>query len=163
MSGVDFRIGNGIDFHRFSDDPDRPLILGGVPIPAGPALAGHSDADIILHAVADAILGALGLGDIGEFFPDSDPLLKNMDSRLIIGHSMEAARKRGYRIGNCDVTYIGEIPKITPHKGTIRASLATLMEIAEERVCVKGTTVEKMGAIGRREGAGCIASVLLIG
>ena len=159
---MDLRVGTGIDFHRLIEDHSRPLLLAAVEIPGSLALDGHSDADIVLHAAADAILGALGLGDIGEFFPDTDADLKNMDSREIIDHAVAAAAERGYSISNMDVTLIGERPKVAPQRGAIRESLAELLKIEIERTSIKATTTEKMGALGRKEGLACMATVLLM-
>ncbi|MEQ9366478.1 MAG: 2-C-methyl-D-erythritol 2,4-cyclodiphosphate synthase [Leptospirales bacterium] len=157
-----FRVGNGLDFHRLIDDAARPLMIGGVEIPGGLALKGHSDADVLLHALADAMLGALGLGDIGEFFPDTDSRYKNLDSREIIDFVLKEVKRKNYRVGNVDVTLIGERPKITPHKAAIRGSLAAMLGIAIDQVGCKATTTEKMGALGRSEGLGCLAGVLLL-
>ncbi|MCR9142773.1 MAG: 2-C-methyl-D-erythritol 2,4-cyclodiphosphate synthase [bacterium] len=156
-----FRVGNGLDFHRLIEEPDRPLMIGGVEIPGVLALQGHSDADVLLHALADAMLGAMGLGDIGEFFPDTDPRYKNMDSRDIINFVHSEVKQSGYKIANVDLTLIGERPKFTPHKAEIRRSLAALLAIPLDCVGCKATTTEKMGALGRSEGVGCLAAVLL--
>lgn len=159
---MDLRVGTGIDFHRLIEDHARPLLLAAVELPGSLALDGHSDADIVLHATADAILGALGLGDIGEYFPDTDADLHNMDSREIIRHALQAVRERGFRISNIDVTLIGERPKLAPQRAAVRSSLAQLLEISEEQTGLKATTTEKMGALGRKEGLACMATVLLI-
>ncbi len=126
------------------------------------ALEGHSDADILFHALADAVYGALGLGDIGYYFPDTDPANKNMDSSVIIKAALREAEIRGYRISNTDITIIGERPKVNPHREAVRASVSRITGIPEDRIGIKATTVEKMGAIGRSEGIGCLAAVLLI-
>ncbi len=162
MSVIPFRVGQGLAFHRLIADPARPLLIGGVEIPGSYALAGHSDADVLLHALADALLGAIGKGDIGEFFPDNDPTLKNMDSRRIITFALDAVREAGYAVGNADVILIGEKPKFTPHKPAIRASLAELLGVTPEQIACKATTTEKMGALGRSEGLGCTVVVSLI-
>jgi 2-C-methyl-D-erythritol 2,4-cyclodiphosphate synthase len=159
---TDFRTGFGLDFHRLIRDAARPLMLGGVEIPGELALEGHSDADVALHALADALLGALGLGDIGEFFPDTDANLKNMDSTIILAHARDAALARGFRIANIDLTFIGETPRLKAHKPAIRARLAELLALEPDRVGLKATTTEKMGALGRSEGVGCAAVVALI-
>lgn len=137
-------------------------MLGGCRIESPLALEGHSDADVVLHALADAVLGALGLGDIGEFFPDTDAQFKNLDSARIIEHALAAMGERGYRLANVDCTLVGQKPKISPHKPVIRASLARLLELPEDCVGLKATTTEKMGALGRAEGLACLASALLI-
>lgn len=157
----DLRTGSGLDFHRLIEDADRPLLLGAVEIPGELALEGHSDADLVLHALADAVLGALGLGDIGEFFPDTDPANKNLDSVRIITLALEKMRAAGYRLANLDVTVIGQKPRLSPYKPAIRESLARICGVDLDRVGLKATTTEKMGALGRAEGLGCLATVLL--
>lgn len=137
-------------------------MIGGIEIPGDLALQGHSDADVLLHALADALLGAAGLGDIGEFFPDTDARFKNLDSAKIIEFVLQAVSDAGYRPGNVDITLIGERPRFTPYKQKIRQSLAELLKIAVDCVGCKATTTEKMGALGRSEGVGCMATVLLV-
>ena len=156
-----YRIGNGIDFHRLEENTNRPFLLGGFEIPTELSLIGHSDADILIHAISDAILGALSLGDIGLYFPDSDPSLKNMNSVLILDKTLELMRKKGYAISNIDSTIICEKPKISPYRDSIRENLSKLLKIDTENVSVKATTSEKMGALGRKEGVGVITTVLL--
>lgn len=156
-----YRIGQGLDFHRLETNPERPLILGGTTIDSEFALIGHSDADIIIHALADAILGALGLGDIGQHFPDTDPSLKNMDSRLILDKTLRLGEEKGFSLVNIDCTIVGERPKIAPHRSKIQSSLATLLGLPEDCVSIKATTTEKMGALGRTEGLGASCVVLL--
>ncbi|HMV41508.1 MAG TPA: 2-C-methyl-D-erythritol 2,4-cyclodiphosphate synthase [Leptospiraceae bacterium] len=156
-----YRTGNGIDFHQLAVNPDRPLILGGYTIESEWSLIGHSDADIVLHALSDAILGALGLGDIGQYFPDTDKSLKNMDSSIILKKCLELMRERGYKLLNVDNTIIGEKPKIAPHRINIISSLAKLLEIPVDQVSVKATTTEKMGALGRSEGLAVFSTVML--
>lgn len=157
----EFRIGNGIDFHKLETNLSRPLILGGHTIETDLALIGHSDADILLHAIADAILGALALGDIGLYFPDTDASNKNMDSREIVDKVLEFMKERGYTIENIDNTIIGEKPKISPHREKIRKSLESILKIEMDRISVKATTTEKMGALGRSEGLCVMTTVLL--
>ncbi len=159
---MDFRVGTGLDFHRLIEDAARPLLLGGFEIPGELALEGHSDADIVLHAVADAILGGLAEGDIGMLFPDTDVSLKNMDSARIIREALRRMRAKGFRLSNIDVTLIGEKPRINAHRGSIQKSLAALLELALDRIGIKATTTEKMGALGRAEGLACFASVSLV-
>jgi len=154
-----FRIGLGYDVHRFN--PDRPLILGGFKLPEGPGLDGHSDADVLTHALSDAILGALGKPDIGHFYPPSDPRWKNLDSRVILNECWEKATGAGWSIGNCDCVIIAEKPKLGPHRRSIQASLAALLQIEEACIGIKATTHEGLGAIGRGEGMAASASVLL--
>ncbi|MFB5649196.1 2-C-methyl-D-erythritol 2,4-cyclodiphosphate synthase [Leptospira wolffii] len=157
-----YRIGQGLDFHRLETNPERPLILGGARIESELALVGHSDADIVIHALADAILGALGLGDIGQHFPDTDPSLKNMDSRLILEKTLSLSGEKGFSLVNIDCTLIGEKPKIAPHRTKIQSSLSSLLRLPEDCVSVKATTTEKMGALGRSEGLGASCVVLLV-
>lgn len=159
----DLRVGSGLDFHRLIEDPDRPLILGGYTLPEERlALSGHSDADLVLHALADAYYGALGLGDIGLFFPDTDESIRGIDSKNIIQAAMDAGNMRGYRLLNADITIIGERPKINPHREAIQWKLAEILGVERNRVGIKATTTEKMGALGRKEGLGCMATILLI-
>ncbi|MCB1169415.1 MAG: 2-C-methyl-D-erythritol 2,4-cyclodiphosphate synthase [Leptospiraceae bacterium] len=159
---MDLRIGQGIDFHQLIEDPSRPLMLGGVEIPGNFALKGHSDADVILHAITDAILGALALGDLGEFFPDTDPAFKNADSAKLLDTVLQEMQRRGYRVQNVDVTLIGEKPKVAPFRPQIKKKVASLLAIGEESTGIKATTTEKMGFLGRSEGLGCLAVILLV-
>ncbi|AOP35295.1 2-C-methyl-D-erythritol 2,4-cyclodiphosphate synthase [Leptospira tipperaryensis] len=156
-----YRIGNGIDFHKLEINPERALVLGGIECESEFALVGHSDADIILHAISDAILGALALGDIGQYFPDTDPKLKNMDSKLILSKCLELMKERNFELINVDCTVIGERPKIAPLKERITKSLSSLLSLPADCVSVKATTTEKMGALGRQEGIGTFCTILL--
>ncbi|EPG73833.1 2-C-methyl-D-erythritol 2,4-cyclodiphosphate synthase [Leptospira fainei serovar Hurstbridge str. BUT 6] len=156
-----FRIGQGLDFHKLELNSSRPLILGGATIDSEYALIGHSDADIILHALSDAILGALGLGDIGQYFPDTEPSLKDMDSRIILKKTLDLMKERNFSLINMDCTIIGERPKIAPHRGKIQLTLSGLLGIPQDCVSIKATTTEKMGALGRVEGIGATCVVLL--
>ncbi|RHX95937.1 2-C-methyl-D-erythritol 2,4-cyclodiphosphate synthase [Leptospira yasudae] len=156
-----YRIGNGIDFHKLEINPGRPLMLGGIECESEFALVGHSDADIILHALSDAILGALALGDIGQYFPDTDQKLKNMDSKIILFKCLELMKERNFALVNVDCTVIGERPKIAPLKERIRKSLSSLLDLSADCVSVKATTTEKMGALGRQEGIGTFCTILL--
>lgn len=156
-----YRIGNGIDFHKLEINPNRPLVLGGIECESEFALVGHSDADIILHALSDAILGALALGDIGQYFPDTDPNLKNMDSKVILRKCLELMRERNFELVNVDCTVVGERPKIAPLKERITKSLCSLLNLPADCVSVKATTTEKMGALGRQEGIGTFCTILL--
>jgi 2-C-methyl-D-erythritol 2,4-cyclodiphosphate synthase len=156
-----YRIGNGIDFHKLEINPERPLLLGGFEISGELALVGHSDADIVLHAIADAILGALGEGDIGLYFPDTDPKWKNLDSKVIIQVVLEKMVHKGYKIENIDSTLVGERPKISPYRVQIQESLSQILQIPVENISLKATTTEKMGALGRKEGVGVFTTVLL--
>lgn len=155
-----FRIGLGYDIHQLADG--RKLVLGGVDIPHDRGLDGHSDADCLTHALSDAILGALGLPDIGHFFPNTDPRYKGMDSQDILKKAVEEAHSRGYRVGNCDIALIAEEPKIAPHLDAMKAALAASMRIAVTEVGLKATTNEKIGDLGRAMGIAAHAVVLLI-
>ena len=136
-------------------------MLGGVAIPFDRGLAGHSDADAVLHAVTDAILGALAAGDIGELFPDSDARWKNADSAVFVRHAVALAREKGYAVANCDVTVLAEQPKLTPHKPAMRQRIAELLDVPVDAVAVKAKTNEQMGFVGRGEGLAAFAVVLL--
>ena len=153
------RIGNGFDVHALV--AGRPLILGGVTIPHPRGLAGHSDADVLLHAIADAILGALALGDIGKHFPDTDPHWRGADSRALLRHVFALAFDAGWEIGNLDATVIAQAPKIAPHVAAMRANLAGDLRSDETRISVKATTTEHLGFAGREEGIAALATVLL--
>ncbi|MDX1957946.1 MAG: 2-C-methyl-D-erythritol 2,4-cyclodiphosphate synthase [Leptospiraceae bacterium] len=157
-----YRVGNGIDFHKLEINSERPLILGGYNIDSEYALVGHSDADIILHAISDAILGALSLGDIGDLFPDTDPSLKNLDSKKIIYKCLELMKEKDYELVNIDSTVICERPKIAPHRKNIQESIANVCGIQIDSVSVKATTTEKMGSLGRKEGVCVFSTVLLV-
>ncbi len=155
-----FRIGQGFDFHPFVQG--RPLMLGGVRIPFPMGLKGHSDADALLHAVCDALLGAAGLGDIGTQFPDTDPQYAGISSLLLLGETMKAIGARGWKVGNVDLTVITEQPKIGPHVEAIRSNLAGALGLQPEEVGVKATTMEGKGAIGRGDGIAVLAVTSLI-
>jgi 2-C-methyl-D-erythritol 2,4-cyclodiphosphate synthase len=157
---VNLRIGNGFDVHALVEG--RPLILGGVTIPYARGLAGHSDADVLLHAVCDAILGALALGDIGQYFPDTDPRWKGADSRDLLRHVVIMANSAGWGVGNVDVTVIAQAPKLAPHVPAMRANLAEDLECDVGVVSVKATTTEHLGFAGRGEGIAALATVLLV-
>lgn len=152
------RVGQGFDIHRFADD-DRPLVLAGVRIAGERGLHGHSDADAIAHAVSDALLGAAGLGDIGEHFPDSDPQWKGADSMLILRQVVGKVRAAGWRVENVDVNVICERPKIAPHRQAMQTNLAAAVGAP---VSVKGRRAEGLGSIGRVEGIACMAVALLV-
>lgn len=153
------RIGHGFDVHRLV--LDRPLILGGVTIPYEYGLLGHSDADVLLHAVCDAILGALGLGDIGRHFPDTDAAYKGIDSLLLLEHVVGLALARGFRVGNLDTTIVAQRPKLAPHVGQMVINLARVCQIPSGCVNVKATTTEQLGYTGRGEGISAHAVVLM--
>jgi len=154
-----FKIGFGYDVHRFTED--RPLILGGVAIPHSQGLLGHSDADVLLHAIADALLGAANLGDIGAFFPDDDSAFKNMDSSVMLSRVMEMISAAGYKVGNLDATLVLQTPKISSHIPEMRKKIAGLLEVDESAVSIKAKTSERLGFVGREEGVSAFATVLI--
>ena len=154
-----FRIGHGFDVHRIQ--AGRPLVLGGVLIPCEFGLVGHSDADVLTHALADAILGAVGLPDIGHWFPDTDPALEGMDSQRILTRAVAEARKLGWVPGNVDTTLVAERPKLAPYLEAIRGQLAQRCGIEASAVGVKATTHEAIGPVGRGEGMTAYAVVLM--
>jgi len=158
---MQLRIGNGYDIHRLV--PERPLILGGQLLehPAGLGLDGHSDADVLVHAIMDALLGALSLGDIGKYFPPDDPQWKGADSLVLLEQVHALVRDRGWRVVNIDSVIVAERPKLKPHIGAMAAAIAARLELAADQVGVKATTNEKLGAEGREEGISCHAVVLL--
>jgi 2-C-methyl-D-erythritol 4-phosphate cytidylyltransferase/2-C-methyl-D-erythritol 2,4-cyclodiphosphate synthase len=155
------RTGMGFDVHAFSGE--GPIILGGVEVPHSRGLAGHSDADVVLHAITDALLGAAGLGDIGEHFPPSDERWKGADSSLFLSHAVELLRQRGAIIDHVDCTVIGEAPKVGPYRPTMRARIAEIAGLRIDQVSIKATTTEGLGFTGRREGiaAQAVASIRL--
>jgi 2-C-methyl-D-erythritol 2,4-cyclodiphosphate synthase len=153
------RIGTGIDFHRFAEN--RKLILGGIEIEHHLGLLGHSDADCLIHAVVDAILGALGNGDIGAHFPDNDPRYKNVDSVRFLEEAAAMVLSEGYQIANIDTTIICEEPRIRPHAQRMRERVAAALNISPGQVNIKGKTTEQMGFLGRKEGIACMAVALL--
>lgn len=154
-----FRIGSGFDVHRLV--PDRDLWICGIKIDHTLGLLGHSDADVAIHALCDALLGAVALGDIGALFPDSDPKYKGIDSKLLLRHVCELIRSKGWDIGNADITIMAERPKFRPHIDTMRATLADVMTIPADRISVKATTTEGLGFTGRQEGIAAQATALL--
>ncbi|HEY4332070.1 MAG TPA: 2-C-methyl-D-erythritol 2,4-cyclodiphosphate synthase [Ilumatobacteraceae bacterium] len=158
MSIIDVRVGQGFDIHRFSDDPDRPLVLGGVTFAGERGLHGHSDADAVAHAVTDALLGAAGLGDIGQHFPDTDPQWKGIDSLVLLRHAAELVTAAGWTVGNVDCSVICERPKLAPHRDEMQRLLSSA---AGGPVTIKGRRAEGLGAIGRQEGIACIAAAVL--
>jgi len=156
---MSFRIGSGIDFHQFAKG--RDLWIGGVKIPHHQGAIGHSDADVLLHAVCDALLGALGLGDIGFHFPNNDDRFKDIDSKILLRKCMELIKEKGYKVVNIDSTLCLQEPKIKPYVPDMRQTIAGIVEVAMEDISIKATTTEEMGAIGREEGLMAMASVLL--
>lgn len=157
---MEFRVGQGFDIHRFVDEPveGRVLVLGGVEFPGERALAGHSDADVIAHAVADALLGAAGLGDIGQHYPDTDPAWKGADSLRILRDVAAKVRAQGWSIGNADCSVVCESPRIAPARDEM---VRLLTEAVGAPVSVKGRRAEGLGAIGRGEGIACFASAII--
>jgi 2-C-methyl-D-erythritol 2,4-cyclodiphosphate synthase len=155
----DLRVGQGFDIHRFSDDPRRPLVLGGVLFEGARGLHGHSDADAAAHAVTDALLGAAGLGDIGEHFPDTDPQWKGADSIELLRHAATLVRNGGWRIGNVDCSVVCETPKLAPHRAAMQQRLS---DAAGAPVTVKGRRAEGLGALGRQEGIACWAVAVIV-
>ncbi len=153
------RIGNGYDIHRLVGD--RPLILGGVNIPHGLGLEGHSDADVLTHALMDALLGALSLGDIGHYFPPADPQWKGANSLELLSQVYQLIRDQGWRIGNCDNVIVAEQPKLKPYIAAMKASLAQTLSIDADVIGIKATTNEKLGPTGREEGIAAYSVVLL--
>lgn len=153
------RIGHGYDVHRLTEN--RKLILGGVEIPYPLGLLGHSDADVLLHALIDALLGAAALGDIGKLFPDNDPQYKDISSMLLLERAMERIREKRYRVGNVDVTILAQRPKLLPYIPQMRENIAVTLSVERDRVNVKATTEEGLGFTGRGEGIACHAVCLL--
>ncbi|MFQ6371205.1 2-C-methyl-D-erythritol 2,4-cyclodiphosphate synthase [Shewanella sp. YIC-542] len=153
------RIGHGFDVHKFGGN--KPLILGGVTVPYDTGLEAHSDGDVVLHAVADALLGAMALGDIGRHFPDTDPKFKGADSRALLRHCVTLVQQRGFGVGNLDVTIIAQAPKMAPHIAPMCSVLAADLNVALDAINVKATTTEKLGFTGRKEGIAVEAVVLL--
>lgn len=156
----DFRVGIGYDVHRFADD--RELWLCGVKIDHPQGLLGHSDADVALHAVIDAVLGAVGAGDIGQWFPDSDTQYKGADSKKLLAAVMASPELANWQINNLDVIIIAQVPKILPHVPAMRSTLAQLLSCSEERISIKGKTTEKLGFTGRKEGIAAQAAVSMV-
>jgi 2-C-methyl-D-erythritol 2,4-cyclodiphosphate synthase len=153
------RIGHGYDVHRLVEG--RPLMLGGIEVPHTLGLLGHSDADVVLHAICDAILGALGLGDLGRHFPDSDPQFKGVASSVLLGHVIELMRKKRYAIANLDATIIAQKPRLAQHIPAMQSAIARICECACEQINIKATTTENLGFEGRMEGISTHAVVLL--
>jgi len=156
---MSYRIGSGVDFHKLAEG--RDLWLGGVKIPHHKGAIGHSDADVLLHAICDALLGALSLGDIGVHFPDTDDSFKNIDSKILLKRTFDLIKKEGYSVVNIDTTICLELPKIKPYVGAMRKVIAAILEVTEKDVSIKATTTEKMGFAGREEGLVAYATLLL--
>ena len=156
---MNVRVGQGFDVHPWSDDPGRALVLGGVVLPGERGLAGHSDADVVAHAVADALLGAASLGDIGAHFPDTDSRWQGADSLTLLAHVVGLVRAEGWSISNVDTTVVLEAPRLAPHRAAMEERLAGVVEAP---VSVKAKRAEGLGALGRGEGVACLAVALLL-
>ena len=156
---MNVRVGQGFDIHPWSDDPDRPLVLGGVVLEGQQGLAGHSDADVVAHAVADALLGAAGLGDIGSHFPDTDSRWRGADSLALLTHVVGLVHAEGWSVGNVDTTVVLEAPRLAPHKAAMEVALTAAVGAA---VSVKAKRAEGLGALGRGEGVACFAVAVLL-
>jgi 2-C-methyl-D-erythritol 2,4-cyclodiphosphate synthase len=160
---TEVRTGNGIDIHRFTDtaDDSQVILLGGVEIPHSHGLQAHSDGDVLTHALMDAILGALALGDIGSHFPDTDDLYKNASSISLLEAVMKMIKSAGWQLGNSDITVVAQTPKVSPYTQQIRESLSQVLEVGINQISVKATTSEGLGFTGRKEGIAVFATVLL--
>ncbi|MBG0791155.1 MAG: 2-C-methyl-D-erythritol 4-phosphate cytidylyltransferase [Desulfovibrionaceae bacterium] len=152
-------MGWGYDVHRFGGENDRPLVLGGVPVPGGPAIVAHSDGDVLLHALADAVLGTFGGGDIGRHFPDSDPKFKNADSAILLRETLAMAEQAGVRIVHADLTVIAQVPRLAPHADQIARNVRRLLGLEPHQVNFKATTEEKLGFTGEKKGIKAVAAV----
>jgi len=153
------RVGMGFDVHRLVEG--RALWLGGIQIPHEKGLLGHSDADALIHALCDALLGAAGLRDIGFHFPDTDETYKNIDSKILLKKTMELLHSQSYELGNADITVCAEVPRLNPHIPSMKACLSETLQVAPDAVSIKATTSEKMGYVGREEGIAAYATVLI--
>ncbi len=154
-----YRTGIGFDVHAFADD--KKLIIGGVEIVYEKGLAGHSDADVLLHAITDALLGSLALGDLGKHFPDTDQKYKDADSKILLKHSYNLIKEKGYKIGNIDAVVTAQKPKLSPYIDEMRNIISKLLDTEIENVSVKATTTEKLGFVGREEGVAAFSTVLV--
>ena len=154
-----FRIGNGYDVHAIKEG--LPMWLCGVQVESKNGFVAHSDGDVAIHALCDALLGCLALGDIGHLFPDSDPAWKGVDSKLLLSKVVSLVRERGYKVGNVDITIALKRPKLAPHIGAMRAALSAILDVPEDCVSVKATTTERLGFVGRGEGCEVWASALI--
>lgn len=154
------RIGHGFDVHKFGGE--GPCILGGVPVPYQFGLLAHSDGDVVLHALSDALLGAIAAGDIGRHFSDQDPAYKGIDSRILLRHVYDMVEKAGYRLGNLDITIIAQAPKMAPHIDAMREIIAKDLKSTLQQINIKATTTEQLGFTGRKEGIAVEAVVLVV-
>lgn len=159
MSALQLRVGEGWDVHALV--PGRPLVLGGVTVPHHAGLLGHSDADALLHAITDALLGAAGLGDIGRHFPDTDERFKGADSAVLLAEALKRVNAAGWQLVNLDSTIVAQSPKLAPHMPAMRSRLAQVLGVEEDRVNIKAKTAERMGPVGRKEAIEARAVVLL--
>jgi len=157
---TDIRTGIGFDVHAFAEG--RKLILGGIEIPSQKGLAGHSDADVVLHAITDALLGSLALGDIGIHFPNTDEKYKNADSSIFIKKAKELLEEKGYSISNIDIAVALEKPKISPYLEKMKSSISKILALSPDRISIKATTAEKLGFVGREEGAFAFATATVV-
>jgi 2-C-methyl-D-erythritol 2,4-cyclodiphosphate synthase len=157
---IPFRIGHGYDVHKFGGE--KPLILGGVDVPHTTGLLAHSDGDVVLHALCDALLGAVSLGDIGHHFPDTDPAFAGADSGILLREVYSQVKQRGYVLGNTDITIVAQAPKMAPFIPSMQVQIAQLLEVEPSQINVKATTTEKLGFTGRKEGIATHAVALLI-
>lgn len=157
---MNIKIGQGYDVHELVEN--RKLIIGGVDIPHDRGLLGHSDADVLLHAITDSIIGALGLGDIGHAFPDTNPEIAGIASTKILSDTYDKMIEKGFVIGNIDATIMAEQPKMKPHLAKMKKNIAQILHTSEENINIKATTTEKLGFVGREEGMACEAVVLII-
>lgn len=156
------RVGQGFDAHPFGEKADRPLVLAGAVVPGEPGLAAHSDGDVVLHAVCDALLGAAGLGDLGDVFGTEDPAYADADSQVFVAGVLARLASERWGVGNLDCTVIAQRPRLGPHRDRLRASLASLLGLPGDRVALKATGTDYVGAVGRGEGIACLAAVLLV-
>lgn len=158
---AEVRIGSGLDVHPFSSDVERPLVLAGVAVPSGPGLEGHSDADVVAHAVADALLGALALGDLGARFGVDEPAVAGADSMGLLAAVVADVHAAGWRVGNVDLTVIAQRPRLAEHRPAMVRRLTEALAVEDGAVSVKATTTDRLGSIGRGEGIACWATVLV--
>jgi 2-C-methyl-D-erythritol 2,4-cyclodiphosphate synthase len=158
-----YRVGQGFDVHAFgAATPQSSITLGGVVIESDRPLLAHSDGDVLLHALCDALFGAVGLGDIGQHFPDTDPAFADADSRQLLAQVYQQVESKGYQLGNADLTIVAQSPKMSPHRAAMQSSIASVLGVAVDVINVKATTTERLGFCGRAEGIACMASVLLL-
>jgi 2-C-methyl-D-erythritol 2,4-cyclodiphosphate synthase len=161
VTAGDVRVGQGLDVHAFSADPARPLVLGGVRIPGGPGLEGHSDADVVLHAVVDALLGAAGLGDLGTLYGSSRPAYAGAASEVFVADALDRLTRAGWSIGNVDCTVVAARPRIAPYRPAMLTGVSSLLRVGQDKVSLKATTTDGLGWTGRGEGIACLAVALL--